>query len=93
MNGELAFSHAKMPGVGDGWEKGEASTIAYSVVPTGGGGGYRGIQIRRSVQIWSKIRDPTMVLSKFASGKSSAMKSQSRIRPNCKLNPQSEPKY
>jgi hypothetical protein len=37
----------------------------------GGGGGNTGMQIRRSAQIWSKIRRPTMVLS---------MKSQSRIR-------------
>jgi hypothetical protein len=31
---------------------------------TGGGGGNRGIQIRLSAQIWSKIRDRTMDLYK-----------------------------
>jgi hypothetical protein len=46
----------------------------------GGGGVNRGLQIRRSAQIWSKIRDPTMVLFKFESAKSYTMKSQSRIR-------------
>ena len=52
----------------------------------GGGGGVNwGIQIRLSTQICSKIRDPTMVLAKFESAKSSIMKSQSRIRTKLQL--------
>jgi hypothetical protein len=49
------------------------------------GGGWIGIY--RSAQIWSKIRDPTMVLSKLESATSSTMKSQSRIQT--KLQPKS----
>ena len=45
-----------------------------------GRGVNRGIQIRRSAQILSKIRDLTMALSKFESAKSTTMKSQPRIR-------------
>jgi hypothetical protein len=40
-------------------------------------GGWIGVY--RSAQIWSKIRDPTMVLSKLESTTSSNMKLQSRI--------------
>ena len=55
-------------------------TVKPDVLLQGDGGVNRGIQIRRSAQIWSKIRDPIMVLSKFESAKSSTMTSQSRIR-------------
>jgi hypothetical protein len=57
------------------------SDYKYAYLYGGGGrGGIGGIQIRRSARIWSKIRDPIMVLSKFESAKSSTMKSQSRNR-------------
>ena len=62
--------------------------------PKGGGGGNRGIQIHWSAQIWSKIRDPTMILSKFESAKALLSGSHNPGSDlNCKLNPQSEPKY
>jgi hypothetical protein len=72
----------------------QCNTNYLNTYSTWGEGVNRGIQIRRSAQIWSKIRDPTMVLSKFNKIKALLWShNHAGSELNYKLNPQSEPKY